>query len=302
MRTIKEKISWIDIVKPTKEDIDFLKKHFRFHPIILDELLHLSARSRVEFYKNYLFLTYHLPIYDKNLKTSRRAEIDFLITQDSVITVRYEDLEPIENFFRAVSSNKHFKDLALGVEAGRTVYYIIQEIIHYSVRQLRHIEENISFVTQEIFKGREDELLERISYVKRDILDYSIISKPQEILLNSFLNVGVKFLGEDARIYINDLIGDYYKVTQHIDHYREVVESLENTNGQLLNAKTNKVMQKFTILAFLTFPLVIFASISAIGFISSFFTAHQFFFWSIFFIAGFIIVGLAILFRKRGWL
>lgn len=302
MRIIKDKITWIDIIKPTRDDLDFLKKQHKFHPIILDELLHFSTRSRVEFYKDYLYMTYHLPMYDPAIKTSRRAEIDFLVTKDLVITVRYEDLEPTENLYRVISNNPHFKERALGSDSGQLVYYLIQEIIAFSMRQLRHVEENISYITQEIFKGREEEILQKISYVKRDVMDYSIISHPQEILLNSLLDVGTKFWGEEARIYLNDTVGDHYKVTQHLENYREVIESLESTNGQLLSAKTNRVMQRFTILAFLTFPLLFFTSLATINFIGDFLAVSAIRFWLIFFSVLTLIVALVIIFRKRGWL
>ncbi len=84
MVTVKGKVTWTDILRPTKGDAETLKKKYNFHPIILDEILHPSARSRVEKYNNYLFLTYHLPFYDPILKTARRAEIDFLITKKIV--------------------------------------------------------------------------------------------------------------------------------------------------------------------------------------------------------------------------
>ena len=42
-----------------------------------------------------------------------------------------------------------------------------------------------------------------------------------------------------------------------MDSYQETIESLEETNAQLLNAKMNSVMQKFNILAFLTIPPLI---------------------------------------------
>jgi len=302
MRTIKGKVTWIDILKPTRDDLDFLKKQHKFHPIILDELLHLSARSRVEFYKDYLFMTYHIPIYDPAIKTSRRAEVDFLITKDKVITVRYEELEPIENFFRTLNNNKHIKERALDHDTGRLTYYLIQEIIAFAMRQLRHIEENISYITQEIFKRREEEMLQKISYVKRDVMDYSIINHPQEIVLNSLLEVGAKFWGEDSRIYLNDLVGDHYKVSQHLENYHQVITSLESTNGQLLSAKTNRVMQRFTILAFLTFPIVLFASFLSVDFIGKFLTASPLRFWVIFFSVIAIVVSLVIFYRKKGWL
>ncbi len=299
--TKSPKITWIDILSPTKTDIDFLKKQHNFHPIILDELLHFSSRSRVEFYRDYLFLTYHLPIYDKSLKTSRKAEVDFLVTKNQVITIHYEDLEPIDNFMRTISNNQNFKNQSMQ-DTARCTYYIIQAIISFSMRQLRHVEDNIQEISKEIFKGKETQLLQKISYAKRDILDYSIISAPQEILLDSLGDVGVKFWGEEFRIYFDDLGGDYSKVTQHVENYRATLEALETTNGQLLNAKTNSVMQRFTIFAFLAVPMSIFLSLTSISFINQYLGAHPATFWGIFVLLGIIMVTLVAVFKKRGWL
>lgn len=299
--TKSPKITWIDILKPTKADIDFLKKHHKFHPIILDELLHLSSRSRVEFYPSYLFLTYHLPIYDKSLRTSRRAEIDFLITKNSVITVHYEDLEPLDSFMRSLNNNQHFKQKVMA-DSAQCTYFLIQEVIQFSLRQLRHVEDNIRSISEEIFKDKEDEMLEKISYAKRDILDFSVISAPQEILLGSLISTGKKFWGEESGIYLSDLAGDYSKVTQHVDSYRATIEALEQTNGQLLSAKTNKVMQRFTILAFLAIPLGIFASLISVDFIGNFITATPARFWTIFILMGSLVVSMVIFFKKKKWL
>lgn len=294
-------LTWIDILKPTKADIDFLKKQHKFHPIILDELLHLSNRSRVEFYPSYLYLTYHLPIYDKQLRTSRRAEVDFLITKDKVVTVHYEDIEPINAFMRSISNNQHFKSKAME-DSARCSYFLIEEIINFAIRQLRHVEDNIHHISEEIFKGKETQLLENISYAKRDILDFSIISAPQEILLESLLEAGAKFWGQEERIYLADLVGDYSKVTQHVENYKATIEALESTNAQLLSAKTNAVMQRFTILAFLTIPLALFASLASIDFMEKFLASSPLRFWLIFFGVGIVVVVLVAIFRKKGWL
>ena len=51
---IKENLKWIDIPSPTPLDIHFLRKNFDFHPVTLDELTHLSARTKVDTYDHYL--------------------------------------------------------------------------------------------------------------------------------------------------------------------------------------------------------------------------------------------------------
>lgn len=301
MRIIKGKLIWTDVLKPDKRDIDFIRKQHRFHPIILDELLHTSARSRVEPYNDYLFLTYHLPIYDHNLKSSRRAEVDFLITKNKVITVHYEDLEPLNNFWRHLSNDPHFKDRALNENTGRLTYYIVEEVLSFAQRQMRHIEENLSGLTKELFQGKESQLLQKISYIKRDILDYSIISEPQEIILQSLKETGARFWGEAMGIYLADLAGDHLKIMQHLKNFKETIEALEQTNSQLLSAKTNAVMQRFTVLAFLTFPIIIFTSFFNVNAINQFFNSPLVFI-SAFILVLLVTILLLVFFKKKGWL
>lgn len=263
----KQNITWLDFERPSKADIEAIKKIHDFHPIILDELLHFSTRERVEYYDDYLYLVYHFPIYDVKSRTSRRAEIDFLITKDTVITIHYEPLEPIAYARHAIAEGTaaHKKFLANGA---LFMYHFLQGIHDFCLRELRHIDQKVTAVTKDLFAHQEYLMLQRISYIKRDVLDYGVITKPQALLLQSLRDVGGRFWGEDARIYLSDLTSDHLKITQQLENYRDTIESCEETNAQLLNAKTNAVMQRFTILAFLTFPLMLFTSLFSVEIVS----------------------------------
>src|SRR5690348_604591 len=108
-RSMKNKVEWLDFQKPTKKDLDFLKKKFKFHDVILRELQEPSARSRVESYDNYLFLVYYFPIYDPKEQSSRRTEVDFLITKNAIITSHYEPFE----FFKELKNIEAVDSLSL---------------------------------------------------------------------------------------------------------------------------------------------------------------------------------------------
>lgn len=297
---IKGKVTWIDVVKPGASDIEAIKRLHKFHPIILDELLEPSARSRVEPHDTYLFLVYHLPMFEHELRTSRRGEVDFLITRDQIITVHYEPLAPLENFAKQLRDDEELRKHALR-DTATLVYYLIQDLINFSLRQMRHIEDNIEYVSREIFAGREEEMLRKISYVKRDILDYSIISEPQGILLDSLLEVGESFWGKGARIYFTDLIGDYTKMIQRLRNSKEVIESLELTNAQLLTAKTNKVIQRFTVLGLMTFPVLLVVFLLQIDALRDVLGGLSALVVGLLFALAFSL-GIIALFRRKGWL
>ena len=298
MEITKGKVTWIDILNPTKGDIDFIKTLHDFHPIILDELLHISSRSKIDHYDTYLYFTYHLPIYDPKQRTSRLAEIDFLITPKYVITIHYEHLEPLRDFSLHLNQDQKLKDQILE-NGGYITYYILQEIQEFCLRQLRHIEHNVTSITKNLFSHQEYLMLQRISYIKRDILDFGIIIKPQAQLLQSLRDTGIKFWGEEMRIYLSDIANDHNKITEQLINFKETIESSEETNGQLLNAKTNSVMQRFTILAFLTFPLALYTSIFGVEIVSKDISDPHYF-WGGFVLVLVVTLVTVFIFKKKG--
>lgn len=296
---INKGIKWIDITSPTGLDIIFLKKNFNFHPIVLDELLHPSDRCKAEIYDSYILIVIHLPNYDSNMRSARQAEIDILATKDAFITVHYENLEPLEQFEQLLLNEKLRNHIT---NTGQLVYYLLSEIDKFSLRQLQHIEEKVKKISEDLFKGKERKLLEEISYVKRDLAALGIITWPERNILESLINSGTTFWGENMRIYFNDALGDHWRVIHNLNNLRETLTAFEETNSQLLDFKTNEAMKILTMVAFLTLPLTLFVSVLQIEIVNNFF-AHRLFGVWMFLGASFIIsILLLVYFRKRKWL
>lgn len=300
MRTIKgTKTAWIDILKPTEQDITKLKKLHPFHPVILKELLEPSARARIDNHDKYLFISFHIPIYDPQMKTSRRAEVDFLITKHAVVTAHYEHLKQIDSLFEKISTNEAFRKEVLSGDSLLAVYHLFEEMINFSLRQLRHVEERVSFIAQEIFNNKEEALLREISYIKRDILDYRLITQPQEEFFARMVLIGEQFWGKKSYVYLNDLQNDILPVHTNIRNYFEVIESLENTNAQLLGAQTNTIIKKFTIGAFLiSIPLFFIFSLG-VPYLFTIFAKTELRFWVSFVSVNGLVVLLARTLRKK---
>lgn len=262
MKIIGEKIRWIDITMPNQQDIRFLKSNFQIHPIILEELLSPSARSKVEVFNTYFYLVYFFPAYNKKERSSYQSEVDFVITKNEVITVHYEDFPPLDEFRRQLE-NEHFREKVFD-QTYHLAYYLLESFITYFEREQHHISEKIEEISQELFKNKEEELLKEISYVKRDIANYSIIVHLQESVLKSLASKTQSFWpehGKTVQIFFDDLVGDQLRVLNQINNIREIVNGLEETNSQLLASKTNKVMKTFTILAFFMYPLLLISAI-----------------------------------------
>lgn len=285
-------VQWVDVERPTEKDVIWLTKEYRLHPVIAEELRGPSARGRVEAYKDYLYFIYYFPIYDTEDEASARTEIDFIITKDSVATVHYDELNDVLDGFKM---SPHW-DTSLAV-----MYHLIEHLLNFQERQLRHIREKVEAVGKEIFKDHEKEVLERITYVKRDVSEYRIVVRLQEPILKSLLIKGKKFWGDSAEIYLSDLMGDQLKVVNQLEDYREAISDFEDTNNQLMNLKINSVMKTFTSLSFLTFPFMLIAALFSMNTRDTPLLATPGAWWII---LGIMLVGmvcLTVYFKRKGW-
>lgn len=293
-----KKSLWVHLVQPKDAEIKALKDQFNVHPIILDELLSPSDRSKIENYGDYIFLVYHLPIYDTASRTSRRGEIDFIVTKKAIITVAYENLEPFLQFERDLEVR--LKNKILGTP--EALYYILEEINAFSLRQLKHVEKKVNFVGDKLFKRQDRRLLEEISYIKRDILDFAIIAAPQRTNLESLEGVIMGIWGKEYRVYFSDLVGDFLKISYLLENLKATVDSYSETVSQIFEFKTSEVIRRFSILGFLGFPLILWATILLQPKIDHSLVKSPADYWLQIGIVAAIVVGLALIFRKKGWL
>lgn len=294
MKQTKGKINWLDFNNPSELEIRKLQKDYKLHDVIAKELNEPSARARVEILDGYLYLIYYFPSYNIKEQTSKRSEIDFIITKNTVITVHYDKIEPLTDLKNNENLNAN--------NSFELAYKIISELLVFQDRQLRHIREKVEEIGSILFKNKERKALEEISRIKRDISEYRIIARHQNHLLTSFTHQSKRFFGQIDEAYAEDLIGDQLKIVNQLEDYRLAIADFEDTNNQLMNIKINESMKTFTILSFLTFPFVLFVAIVDLGFKSNPFHSIPGMFWVV---VSLVLIGMYVLyqyFKNKRWL
>jgi magnesium transporter len=293
------KTTWIRLEKPSEREIKSLDGLFDIHPIIQEEIYQPSDRSKVENYDGYVFAVYHLPIYNQKERTSRRAELDIIATKDTVVTVNYEKIEPLEEFVKNLGKNADLKKKVQN--PAQLIYYILQEVNIFSLRQLRHVEEKVKEVGKDLFKHPDQKLLEEISYIRRDLLDFGIIAAAQKTTLESFVHVGTGFWGAGTRVYFSDLLGDFLKVHYLLENLRATIVSYSDTVSQIFQFHTSNIVRRFSILGFLSFPLLLYATVTLQPEIAPTLFANPLEFWLIFALIFMVMVWVLMVFRRKGW-
>lgn len=299
---IKDKITWYDVRDPNDEDVEKIKDAFRLHPILADELKGPSARGKVEFHDSYVYLVVHFPFYDAKLKTSRPVEIDIVASNTAIATIRYEDFPPLEEFATKCEAKPGFNAHCLGDTPAHFIYRLFEHLFEYALRELKHIDEKLSDIGGNIFRGKEKEMIRSISYVKRDVLDFLRVIHPMGGVLESLAAKGAKLYGEDLKIYFSDLVGDFERVLDRVENYRTTIESLEDTNHALLSSRIDEVMRVLSVIAFLLAPFTVIGALFQVNTIYTPIIGRPGDWWIIFALMAAGSLALYLYFKKKGWL
>ena len=265
MRQIQtQNLAWIDFSEPSADEILFLKK-LKLHPLALEEFSMPSARPKASLYGNCLYLTLHIPLFDKLNRRTFPSELDIVLTKEYLITGHDQDIFQLRDFFAKLKRNKKLQDKYMNQSPGYLLYYIIEMLLESCFPKIDHINKNIDRIEDEIFKGNEREMVHEISFVKRDILNFRRTLKPQKSVLESLARDNYPLLEPELRSYYQDLVGTNIRVWSAIENAKETIESLEETNDALLSNKLNHTMKVLTVFSAIFLPMTVISNILAMS-------------------------------------
>lgn len=253
-------LTWIDVERPSHEEIRSLMEEFDIHPIVADELLTPSLRPKVDHYENFIYLILHFPSI-RHSHTNSTQEVDFIIGKKFIITVRYELLDPLHKFSKVFEVNSILDKSDIGEHAGFLFFYMIRKIYSSLQHELSIIGDKLETVEGRIFGGEERAMVEKLSNIHRDLLAFHRSLKLHKPVLASLGIACEEFFGRDFRHYTDNIVGEYYKVEELLEDQREVLSDLRVTNDSLLTTKTNEIMKVLTITTFSILPATLLGSI-----------------------------------------
>ena len=296
------KVTWIDIQDPTNDDIKFLRDNYRFHHLILGELISPSPRPLVEHNPRYLFMILYYPIYSKERKETFARELDIIVTKDTIVTTHYQSILPVKRLFINCNLRPKAREVYMGNGVGYLLFHILDHFWNHCLIKLERIDKIIDRIEREIFQEKETEMVREISYIKTDIIGFWRIIEPQQEILESLLKEGSSFFGKDLTPYFSDLLGTFRRVWNNLATYKETILALEDTNQSLLSSKTNEIIRILTVFSVVMLPLTLLASIWGMNLSNLPLADSEIGFGIILFIMILVVGGMIYYFRRRKWL
>ncbi len=254
-------IIWIDLESPTKEEVHEIMDEYNIHPTVAEEMLLPSIKPKVELYEDSIYLILHFPAFKHTHKGQHNQEIDFVIGKDFIITTRYDTIDSMHTFSKIFEVHDALHTDVHRDHVGLIFLQMIKELYRSLEHELEYINDSLHEIETNVFKGKEKEMVVELSSVSRDLLNFKQAICTHKDIVALFQTLGKRLFGDDFPYQLESLQHERSKVLHSLETNVAFLSELRETNNSLLSTKQNEVMKVLTILAFITFPLSLVASV-----------------------------------------
>lgn len=299
--------SWINITAAKKSEIDYLRKKYKFNELDLRDSYAQNTAQRPKFYvrNGYSFLILQFPVYNKKNRTVDAEEVDFFIDGHYLITCHKNNLPPLVELFNFCQTEKFYREQYLTDGGPSLLYEIIVRLQEYCYPIMDHMSLDIKNIENNIFKGREREMVREILLIKRNILNVRKIMEAHKDVLQKLAksNKAEHLNNSEMKSYYNDLIEHTKNIWDILNQQKEMIEALEDTNNNLISFKLNDIMRILTIFSVIVFPLTLLAAIFGMNTLNGMpFVNHPYGFWIILVIMLFGAFCMYTYFKRKRWI
>ena len=295
-------LTWVNIEKPTERETEYLAQNYPFHPLDLDDCLSRIQRPKIDEYKDYLFLVFHFPVFNKEARVTTLSQVSVFIGKDYLITLHKGEFKPLVKLFRECQLDEESRQENFNHGSGYLLYRIVDRLVDYCLPILNKIGDNIERTEDDIFSSRRmPRAIEKISMLRRDVISFRRTIWPMRAVIGSLEPKIRRFTQMDLAVYFGDMIDHVDKIWDGLDEYKEIIEGLNDTHDSLATNRTNEVIRMLTIIATILLPLTVLASIYGMN-IPLPFQDSSYSFLLVLIIWIVIVSGMLYFFRRQRWI
>ncbi|OHE55216.1 MAG: hypothetical protein A3K61_01680 [Thaumarchaeota archaeon RBG_16_49_8] len=247
--------TWVDIVDPTKKDIEVLGRQYPFHPLNLEDCLSKRQQTRVEEHENYLFITLHFPIYVNQEKFLVSRQVSIFLGKDYLVTVHPSEVKFLSGMFREIRENESHHDI-LKRSSVDLLYHVLDKLVDELFVLLNKISIDIDEIEDKVFDEKVSAVVD-VSRIRRQVADMRRIVSPLRGLIIDLNTKAQKFSAGDFSRYFNDVHDHIEKAWETLVEAKETTEIYMDTDYILSTEVTNKILALLTIVFTFSIPATV---------------------------------------------
>ena len=234
-------IAWIGLLDPTEEEFDSVAGKFDLHPLAVEDAIKAHQRPKLERYGDTLFIVLRTARYIDATETVDFGEIHVFVGDDFVVTVRHGEAPGLGEVRTRLEREPEL--LRLGPKA--ILYGIMDRVVDGYVPVVNGLENDIDEIETQVFGGNAG-VSRRIYQLSREVIEFQRATRPLSDILATL--VAEEAPDEDREVgrYMRDVRDHVLRVTEQIDGFRELLQSILSVNLTLVSLAQNEEVKTMT--------------------------------------------------------
>ncbi|MBD0831688.1 magnesium/cobalt transporter CorA [Aestuariibaculum sediminum] len=293
-------VSWINVNGLNHvTEIEKLGIHFNLHPLVIEDLVSISQRPKIDEYEDYLFVVLKMLYHDAD-ENIINEQVSFILGPNYVLSFQ----ESEGDVFGAVRDRiRQGKGRVRTMQSDYLLYILMDAIVDEYFSIIETLGYKIEDLESDIFEGSIEETATKdIQELKKEILKVRRSIFPLREVISRIEKDESNLIQQRTKTYYRDIYDHLFQVTENIDIYREMIWSLMDMYMTTISNKMNEVMKVLTIMASIFIPLTFIAGIYGMNFdyIPELHYKYSYFIlWGVMIV---LFIAMLIYFKRKKWL
>jgi magnesium transporter len=258
-------ISWMDIQGLGSEEVlTQVGDIFTLHPLLLEDVVNVPQRPKVQDYKQQLLIVAHMVRINKDKDGFDTEQVGFVLGKNYLLTFQEEELEDCFEMVRERIRTNQGKVRQLG--ADYLTYLLLDSLIDGYFPVVEHYEERIEELEDEIVLHPSAQTMQKLYELRRELLALRRLIWPLRNVLNVIIRDHDTVITDDIQIYFRDSYDHIIQLLEIIEAYRELASSLMDVYMSAMGNKMNEIMKFLTVIATIFNPLTFIAGVYGMNF------------------------------------
>jgi len=264
-------VFWLDMGKPTDEELGLLDEVFGFHPLAIEDTIQYSQRPKIESYNHvgdacnqgYFYMVIHGPDLQTFREKLRTKEVDMFVSERYLVTIHDEEFKTITDI--AARANIDAR-LILDPGIDMLLHNILDHLTDAYMPILDYLQEALDDLEDRALNEPKQELLQEISHKKRELLNLRRIVGPQREVLAQLTRGEVPFIRLETRTYMRDVQDHLVRTVETVELYRDLVLGARDIYLSSVSNNLNQIMKTLTIITVIALPMTVITSFFGMNF------------------------------------
>ncbi len=292
-------ITWINIDGLRKSDVEILCSHFEVHPLIVEDILSINQRPKMDEVESVMFCLLNMLYYNDEKQTVETEQISIVLGKDFVLSFQEDAdrdvFDPLRTKLKMAKTNIRQRG------ADYLLYSMLDMIVDNYFVVMEKVGERIEDIEEEVVRNSNTRSLAKINQLRKELIVLKRNIAPVRELVNGFIRSESDLLDDRTTKYFKDIYDHIVQAYDLSENYRDMMMSMQDLYINNVNLRMNEVMKVMAIVTCLLAPATVIGGIFGMNFDKIPYLHNDYGF--------FIAVGAMLLipiwmlraFRKKGW-